>query len=283
MNRSIRRLSPVVALALVLSLGSALAADGDDEQRFLDDRWSILIGGYVTDFATDASVGSGAVVGTVVQVEDDLGVDRGPKTFRLDGLFRINEKQSIGFGYWGVSRGGGGTIDEQIEWDGNLYDVGANIDSKFDTSWYRVDWRYALLKTDRGEAGFAAGISAYDFYLALSGIATIDDGMGGTIELQASGETSVVAPVPTVGVFLTYGFRKDLLLRLEANFMRFVVGDIEGRLVDTSVRLDWYFTRHVGIGGGFNATSIEYDERGENPVKVDYRQSGFLGYLTLVF
>lgn len=283
MNRSLGVLSVIVIMTLALSAGGAIAADDDTESRFLDDRWSILIGGYVTDFATDASVGSGNVLGTVIQVEDDLGVDNGPKTFRVDGLFRINEKQSIGFGYWGVKRGGIATIDEQIEWDGNVFDVGATLDSKFDTAWYRVDWRYSLLKTDRGEAGFAVGISAYNFNLGIDGEATIDDGEGGSETLQVSADTSVLAPVPTVGMYMTYGFMPNLLLRLEANLLRFVVGDIEGNLNDTSVRLDWYFSRHVGIGGGFNTTSIEYNDRGENPIAVGYRQSGFLGYVTLVF
>ena len=283
MRRTARIAVLLGTIVVASASGAAAAADGDQETRFLDDRWSILVGGYLTDFATDAAVGSGAALGTVVRAEDELGIDRGPDTFRLDGLFRINKKQSIGFGYWGVNRKGAAAIDKQIEWDGRVFDIGARLESTFNVSWYRFDWRYSLLRTERGEAGIALGISAYDFTLGIDGEATIDDGEGGTIGEQVSAGTSVLAPVPTVGMYITYAIRPALLLRLEANFLRLAVGDIEGRLVDTSARLDWYFTRHVGIGGGVNTTNIEYKERGDNPVSVDYRQAGFLAYATLVF
>ncbi len=283
MNRSKVRIVPVALVLAVLACGAALAAGEDVETRVLDDRWSFMIGGYLTEFSTDAAVGSGTALGTVIRAEDELGVDTGPDTFRVDGLFRINEKQSIGFGYWSVGRDGSAALDEQIEWDGNVYDVGAEITSKFDTSWFRVDWRYSLLRTPKGEAGFAVGISAYDLNLELAGIATVDDGQGGTIEREASGGTSVVAPVPTIGTYLTYAFKPKLLLRVEANLLDVGVGDIDARLVDTSIRLDWWFTSHFGIGGGFNTTDIQYKDRGENPISVDYRQSGGLAYLTFAF
>ena len=39
--------------------------------------------------------------------------------------------------------------------------------------------RYSLVQSDRGEAGFTAGLSAYEFDLAMEGDATVSDGMGG--------------------------------------------------------------------------------------------------------
>ena len=61
------------------------------------------------------------------------------------------------------------------------------------------------------------------------------------------------------------------------------VSDFEGRLVDTSVTIDYFFTRHFGVGVGSNTTDIRFRNTGTDPYSVDYRQSGLVWYASAAF
>lgn len=275
--------APLVACLLSIALALPATADDDRTDRVLDDRWTISVGGYLTDFTTDASVGSGYIIGTMIRLEDDLGVPSDQDTFRLDGAHRFNERHSIGFGYWSLNRSGFAAIEEQIEFEGNLFDIGAEVESKFDTSWFRVDWRYNLIRAEHGEAGIIAGLSVYDFSAGLAGMATVDDGAGGMTVESVRAEEDLLAPVPTIGFFLTRTFRGNLVLGIGANLLDLEVSDVEGRVVDTALTFEWFFSEHVGVGVGLNTASIEIRDTSETPYIVEYRQSGILAHLSVAF
>ena len=61
------------------------------------------------------------------------------------------------------------------------------------------------------------------------------------------------------------------------------IGDIDGRLVDTRLSIDYFFSRHVGIGLGVNGTDLRYKDSGDKPVLAEYRQNGAVAYVSLAF
>ncbi len=280
---SCRRLATIAILTLLVCAVGSPRARAESETRVVDDKLVFRLGGYLTDFKTDASVGSGGLFGTLIRLEDDLLLDEDRSVARLDGFYRFNERHSLEFGLWSLNRSGLTTISEQIIFDGNQFDIGVDLASKFDTSWLRVGWRWSALRTERGEAGFSAGLSAYEFRIGVAGQATVSDGMGGTTLAAIRAEDDLIAPVPTVGLFITYAFKPKLILLAKADFLKLEVGDIEGNVLDTRILIEWYFSHHFGVGVGTNTTEIEIRDVGDDPFSVDYRQSGFLGYLTLAF
>jgi hypothetical protein len=270
-------------LLLVAGLPVFAAPGSGDGSRVIDDKWVIAVGGYLTEFKTDASVGAGRALGTSIRFEDQLGMDADQSVIRLDGLRRFGDRHAIGFGLWTLNRAGTAAIDRRIEYDGNVFDVGAEINSQLDTGWLRVDWRYSLLRTDKGEAGFSAGLSVYEFDARLEGLATVSDGTGGTVLAAVRAEESVLAPVPTIGMFMNYAIRPNLIFRVKADFLDLDVGDFEGKVTDTMLLFEWYFSRHVGVGVGANKSDIDVRNVGDNPFLIDFSQSGFVGYFTFTF
>ncbi len=281
------KLLPYVLILFVLLaawMSPALAEpQSGSENRVIEDDWVIDIAGFLAEIKTDAGAGTGEVIGTVIRAEDTLGLDDHQTVLLLNGQYRFNPKHALGVGLWSLNRSGTALIDEQVEFEGVLYDVGADLHTQFDTSWFRVDWRYSLMRTEQGEAGFSLGLSAYQFDIALNGEATVSDGMGGTFLQEVRARQNVLAPVPTVGIFMNYAFRPALVMRVHADFFDLSLSDLEGKLVNTSINLDWYFARHVGLGIGLDITDISYQDTGTDPFIVDFRQSGLTGHLLLVF
>ena len=175
-NTGRRALSPGLAtIAILTLLVCAMGnppARAESETRVVDDNSVFRIGGYLTDFKTDASVGSGGVFGTFLRLEEELLLDEDRSVGRVDGFVRFNERHSLEFGVWSLNRKGLTTLTEQVIFDGNTFDIGVDLATKFDTSWLRVGWRFSALRTERGEAGFSAGLSAYQFEIGVAGLST---------------------------------------------------------------------------------------------------------------
>ena len=96
-------------------------------------------------------------------------------------------------------------------------------------------------------------------------------------------QDDLVAPAPTVGMFITYSIKPRLRLLARADFLDVKVGDLEADLLDTRILIEWFFSRHVGFGVGMNTMEIQVRDTGSDPFAVDYRQKGLLGYFTLSF
>jgi hypothetical protein len=265
---------------MFLVSGGVLNADGKRDYQGPDDKWFLSVGSYITDFKTDASVGAGGVFGAFFRAEDDLAVDENQAVLASSARYRFNKKHAIGGGIWSLNRDGSTIIEEDLEIDGVLYSAGAQVDTEFDTGLVRVDWRYSLFSTDRGEAGFLVGLSAYQFDLAFEGIGTLTSGgMGGSTEFFAT-EEEFLAPLPTVGFFLQYALGRSWLMRAEASWLDLEVGDLEGQVTQTHLSFEWLFTRRFALGGALNGGDISVRDTGDEPYVVDFDQSGFYVFLS---
>jgi len=286
----VRRMVTAVLVVLIAgTFGFAQAADDDEkEYRVISDRLYYTLGGYLVDFSTEAAIGSGTLAGALIRLEGDFGVEEDKQTFRFDGFLRFGDgtknKNAIDFGYMGIDRNGQTILDEDFEFQDKIYSIGAEINSKLNIKWFRLGWRRTLFHTERGEAGISVGLSTYRLGLGVAGQATLQDEDGNQIgtTFAPSGE-DIIAPIPTVGMFIVYDFLPNLTFAARADYLNVEIGDITARLVDTRITADYFFTKNIGIGGGFNTTELEYKNLGDNPVTVSYRQSGFLFYLSLAF
>ena len=277
-----RRLRGVPLLACVLAAFGPTPARTAEPTPVLERNWFLSAGSYLTEFATDASVGGGGLIGTFFRAEDELGIDADQAIFRFEGLYRFN-RNAIEAGYWEVNRDGNRSLTKQIEFDGVLYDIGAAITSQADVSYVRLGWRYSAVRSERGEAGFAAGLSTFSFDVAMQGEGTIDDGMGGTITGDIRAEESFVAPAPTVGIFVNFAAHPRVVIRAKVDYLDAQVDTYEANLSETLFGVDWYFVRNVALGVGTLTTRIEYKDTGEDSLLVNYRQSGLVAHVSASF
>ena len=50
-----------------------------------------------------------------------------------------------------------------------------------------------------------------------------------------------------------------------------------------AILIDYYFSKHVGIGLGKSTTDIDFSEETDDGFAVEYKQDGLLAYVSLVF
>ena len=277
-----------IATALVLGLTGPVVAQEQFDARLVTDRWYISLGTSVTKFNTQAQIGFGSVLGSFIRLEDDLNLDDDRSVFRVNGFYAFNRKHAIDFTFGSASRKATSTIEKEFTVadpdDGELvtFMIGAEVRTEFDSHSTKIFYKYAFQNTGRLRAGIGAGLSIFDYRMDFSGDGEVDDGSGSISFESTIVSEDILAPIPSLMLFIEFGLTKRIILRTHAGFFRVDIGDIEGRLIETRFTLDYFFTQHIGIGLGLEGSDIDFKDQGER-LFVNVSQSNFVFYLGAVF
>jgi hypothetical protein len=282
-------LTLLVAAALFILVPSSTQAawnDGQEhESRILSDRWNVWLGGFAPTFKTQFALGSQGVLGTIIRLEDTLGLEEDVSTGRVGAFYRFSAKRAILFDFTVLNRDATRIVDERIEIgddDNTIIFLNAEIDSKLDNNIFTLTYRHSFVNNGKTEAGFTAGLSTFQFDVALRGQGRIGDDQAPLQEVE--GGDSLLVPVPAFGMFINHAFTKKWILRMNAAFLNLDIGDFEGRYLTTSVTVDYIFTKHFGLGGGFTRQDLDFSNTGgDNPYTIEYRVGGPALYFSLVF
>ena len=286
------RLIAIAALAAALCVTPIAAQetvddDGSTAVEFaLDPSWErfrVSIGGFIKQFDTIIRLDSEEHgIGTEIRIEEDFGIDRNRTDLRVFGSYRLSRRSDLAFGYYFWDRAVTHVLEEEIVWDGQIYEVGAQVDFASSTRVYQVSYAYSVLTKKKWDLRFSAGLSIFDYDVELG----VEGEVGGGEPdgfASTSGAASLVAPVPALGFQARYAIGPDLVARARGLFFAFQADNWGGSMVDLSLVIDWFPWRHVGFGAGYNSVRLNYDRDKRGQLKVDLDYKGVLVYATLVF
>jgi hypothetical protein len=277
---------PLVTLLIVLFAASASNAAVDDEEylarKGLSDRWQINFGYYLVDFDTNVRWDSEELgTGTSINLEDDLGLDDERSDLRIDSFFRFGRKHRLNLGYLFLGRAAKRVVlDEQIEFEGVIFDVGASVESDFDTQSVKVAYSYSFVNNGRVDFGISAGLSTFYFEAGIAGDGTIVV-EGEPIERFVVAEEKLIAPVPVGGIRFEYTIRPRLIFRTAAQYFAIGLDGWEADLYDWVASIDYYPGKHIGFGVAYDFTGIRYIDKGSDRLEFNYDYSGLVLYLNL--
>jgi len=286
MTRSV--LTALVGGLMILAFVQPAAAQDKLSQNQLDPRFAdtplitdsfdFNLGGFLVDLNTSAAVGSGIGFGSFINLEETLGLQEDQSLLRLGFRWDFARKHSIGLTWFSISRGSTGLFEEEVDFV-ELRFVGY-YNSTLDVDYYGLDYRYSLINNNRVNAGFSFGISTFDFSAGIDGDAYViaEIPTQPIVEFHAA-SADIIAPVPAIGMFIEYAVTRKLIVSSKVQFVDLTVSGYDGRFMDLEFTVDWFFTRHFGIGGGLASTDITFAYTGEDPYRVDYRYSGVLFHL----
>lgn len=285
-----RRLAGATLCALLLVVAPAglpaAAADGSPavpSTRVLSDEWRFEVGGLWADFNSSFQLSQGRLVGTAVNLEDDLGLSSDTTTWNVNGTWRFGSVSALGFGYTSFNRDGSNKLKQTITVGDTVYDADARLDSEVDFDFLQLFYRWSAVNNGKAEAGFTFGLSTYKIEASLAGEGTVTQNGQPTYFKRAEEGEDVTAPIPVVGLFVNYAFTPNLILMADANFFRIDVGDISGSVVTSQAKLDYYFTRNFGAGVSLYGHYVRAEVEGDTDWNVGLNQNGFGAHLAFVF
>jgi hypothetical protein len=252
----------ILVIFLVCAVGTVHAQDrsGTEKKpaRLMVTRWNVGLGGIAATFETAAAL-SLNLVGTRIRLESDLGLEKDDESPRLEAFYRLSNKSRIGFSVADFSRSGESVATVDFSLGENIEIIaGAQVVTNLDTTYGKLDYKYAFVNDGRTEAGLSAGLSFVDIGLDIAGRGIVAEGDAPPETKDFETGFSIALPVPVFGMFINHGITPNLILRIRADFFELSVNGNRGRILDTGVSFEYYFSKYVGIGGGFTGTDLNY-------------------------
>jgi hypothetical protein len=257
-----RSLSSIAACACLVTAAPALAQGPDP----FKEPFHLSLGTFLVNSDTEVQVDGKLGTGTPIDWEKTFG-DEGDQTrFRLDGSWRFAKRHKLRAMIFNTSRSDSREFEQDIEWEDEVFPVGARVKGEIDFAVYQVAYEYLFLRRESWELGASIGVHYTTFDAKLS--ATVET-PGGTGSGTRSADADLDAPLPVIGLHGTWGLGYDLWLDATAQFFSLSIDEYSGNLQDYRVGLTWQPKPWVGVGIGYNVFKVD----------VDVDTSGFKGAL----
>jgi hypothetical protein len=244
---------------LVILLSVPCLAMGADSGPLAND-FELALGAFFLSANTQLRLdGQNTLTGTDVNWEHDLGLEDKDR-FRVDGFWRFAKRHKVRVMYYENNRSGTRSLARDIQFGDTTFPVNARVDAELDTRVIELAYEYAFLKKDTVELSGSFGIHDVKLSAGLSG--SISAGSGG-LSAQANKEASTEGPFPVVGVHVLWHMGHNFFLDGLGQFFFAKIDNIDGRLTDYKVAINWYSRSHIGVGIGYNdfVTTVDVDKR----------------------
>lgn len=273
---------------MLLAASPLLAQTGPEESRHhgperyggIPDRIGLKGGVLFASHSTTARLDSETLgLGTEIDVERVLGLDADTRNGRLDGYLRLGRRHQLRLGYVSLGRTASVTLQDQIQWGDEVFDVDLRVASTFDILLLPVSYRFSLVKSDRVDLGLSAGVFAMFADASIS-----------APEIDAAEAESANFPLPVFGADVDVGIVPRLFFLGGFEYFSITVSGIHGSWSEFRAALEYFPLEHFGIGAGYRSVDISVDGTGhldegvfETDIFFDYRFRGPQVYVAVSF
>jgi hypothetical protein len=247
-----RSLGSIAACACLVTAMPALA-EGPDP---LENPFQVSLGTFLVNTDTEVRVDGKLGTGTPVDFDKTFG-DEGDQTrIRMDGSWRFAKRHKVRAMIFSTNRSNSREFDQEIEWEDEIFPVGARIKGEVDFAVYQVAYEYLFLRRETWELGASFGVHYTTFDTKLS--ATVETG-GTTGSAKRTADADLNAPLPVIGLHGTWGLGHDLWLNATAQFFSLSIDEYDGSLQDYRIGLVWQPKSWAGIGIGYDRFTVDVD------------------------
>lgn len=255
------RLFALLGAVLAASVcGSALAQSAaTPAQSLLDSRVVASVGTYLEATVLDAGLDASFRSNPVVDFDKTFGKDDHKPRARVDLLWRITPAHRLTYVYFNADSTRTRAVAEDVHWGDVTYRAGAAVTAQTRLTVNRLAYEYAFLREPGFELAAIVGAYMTKFSAQLSGIGSIANGNGTTVQGQVSREASVNAPLPMLGLGASKTLGDNWLVEGQAKLLRLGVNDVRGTWSDIRVALTYMATRNLGLGVGYDRFNSDAD------------------------
>jgi len=239
------RISTFTIVVAALCLGApARAQDAIPSHPALTDKFYFGAGVFIPKTATSAQLDSSVGVGTNIDFEQALGMTTQKTVPDAFFRWRFSDRWRVEAEYFQLNRSGDQTVDRQIQWGNQTFNVGDQVQSKFNFSDIRVSVGYSFFRTADKELGVGLGLHAAGYDVSLSSAGT------------GTEATKVLAPLPVLSVYGQFALTDRWAVGGRLDRFSMSYSKYDGNVTSMALDLNYQPFRHVGFGLAYRSLYI---------------------------
>jgi opacity protein-like surface antigen len=236
------------ALAVVFAAVTLMApcvSGAQEVHPAMEAKWWLNLGGFLSaaDFEAKAN-GSIAGVERELDFEQAFGFEDHPSLFMGELGWQFSNNWGVALQYFSSSRDGSRILEEQVEWQDDIFEVGARLDATAAIEVTRFFFSRRFRDRDGHSLKIGAGLHWLNVSATLSGEARINDT---TREFRAS-RASAELPVPNIGAWYRYAASENWYLTARVDWLSASIDNYSGDIWNVAAGANYRLTEHVGVG-----------------------------------
>lgn len=273
-----------ISLLLILLLTLPLCALGlplqpqdssQTENNIYDSRVHLTFGLFLPSINSTAQVNAETGrIGTIINLETAFSLPESQNLFRMNGIFRFDNKHSFEGYYYALNRSGSNVSRDSLVFGDITIRVNSSFNAFFNATLYGGKYRYSIFNGESVEAGFSAGLSFLDI------------GVGAEVTFQnstASDEYKDLLFLPVLGFYNRINIIENLIFRSNVDMFALDIGKYDGVLFDFGVSLEYLFYKLFSAGLSYNVFSLNLNFNTSQTGKILYSHKGFMFFGKLYF
>ena len=251
--------------ALVMATSASVPARAESPaEDLLNSRFAFALGGFVVTSAIRASLlGSANTNDQQIDFDQRFGIDTEKTRWRGELLWRITPTQHVRFSYFDNDVQGTRVLNQDLAWGDYTFKVRGNVTAETEFRVYELGYEWAFLRRPNYEIVAMAGIHLVDLTLKLSGNASLTvDTPSGPVEQTETFTTksnSVPAPLPVFGFRGDWAVSPNVSLDASGQMFSLSYQGINGNWSVLRAGATWMFSKHFGIGLGYERFVVHAD------------------------
>ena len=247
-------------LCLGIAAGDACAQTESERVRhWLDDSFHVEIGAFQPAARTRARFDAfNGAIGTQIDLEDDLDLERRALLFDLTFAKQFRKRHLLAMEYFELRRTGDQRLTADITFGDEIFSLGTDVSSYFHTEVLRLSYAYSIVRSERKNIGFYAGVHLTRFTM---GITSRRDAAPTDARSEVAETT---APLPVIGLGGEWFWGDRWIFRGAAQIFRLAVSDYEGAIDHCQLAFEYAFRRRVAFGVGYDYFAIDVSKESQH-------------------
>jgi len=235
----------VFVFAIVFVCNSNVDANMGGEVRY-----------WFTTLDSEVKITDDALVGTKIDLEDDLGVDE-KEDFVEFRVFYKSGKHKLRYSFVSMSWEGEKTTTKTLLFSGKTYSATAFVQTELDIDYHRLGYEYLIIEKDKYNVGFIFEVKYFDLDARVRAIgAGLDE------------SESVGIPLPAIGLSFNAQLFKDITF--EAEFTGFTVGSA-AYVYDAELLIGYRAHKNILLSAGLKTFTLHGDDEDD---EIDFKVGG---------
>lgn len=243
----------------------------------------MIRGGWAYVFGATANVSKGGPllgIGTNVDLTNTLGVDSSTDAFRLDGLYRFNDRHAIGLSWYRVGLSGSKSLNEQIQINDQTIAAGASTTTSLNFNIWRLLYNYSFYRNDKVELGVSPGLYMMQTKFNFAAQGTITSPTTGTFSATSVNE-QLTLPLPSIGLVANFNITPKLQFQSRYDFFYLTINNYTGSMFEFYAGLEYRLMKHFAMGAAFDRLTAELRGSGNQGFNINFSYNLLYIYATL--
>jgi hypothetical protein len=241
-----------LALAAALTASTGAMAQ-DDIHPSLNSKFWVEVGGYYPKHSVSLGVeSSNDIIDSQIDFEGAVDLSDRNGLWVAEIGWQFGEKWAVNAQYFETERSRNFVLQEEIEWDDLIFDVGVDITAGTEASVTRIYFSRKMLDEGRHDLRLGLGIHRMTIGAFINGSARLDDQ---STEFRTE-SVKAQAPLPNIGAWYRYSPSDRWVFTLRADWFGASIEDISGELIDLLVGVNLRLTNNIGVGVNYQRLSV---------------------------